>query len=397
MDPHSPLDLAREMIRIKSYSGQERNLAEFVKTRMEVLGFDRAFVDDYGNAVGIIRGQGPRTLLFDGHLDTVPVAGPREWSKDPFGGQVEGGRLFGRGASDMKGAIAAALTAAASLAAQKDRLGGSLVFSASTWEERYEGFALSKVIQALKPEGLFPGLVIIGEASELRLIVAQRGRAELAVNTFGRPCHASTPELGVNAVHLMGPVIRELERLVPPVDPVVGKGIYALTDIISTPYPGASVIPSQCRITLDRRLLPGETEAAALGPIQEIIDRLGRQIPDLQARVEIVEQEFAGPDGSPERIRQFYKAWKMDRDNPLVGLAQEALAKVGLEGEPGHYSFCTNGSYTAGAEGIPTLGFGPSREALAHVVDEYIEVDQLLKAEEGYQALFKAFLNQDRG
>ncbi len=391
MEEQDILNIVRDMIKIRSYSGEERELAVYLKGRMEELGFDQAYVDDYGSAVGIIRGKGDRTVLFDGHIDTVPVAGPRKWSMDPFGGRVSQGRLYGRGASDMKGAIGAAIMAAAELIPSKEDLPGNIVISASSWEERYEGFALMKVLEALKPQGLYPGLVIIGEASNLCLSIAQRGRAELAVQTYGRPCHASTPELGVNAVELMMPVVEGLKAIVPPQDPVVGRGIYALTDIISTPYPGASVIPSQCRITVDRRLLPGESEADVLDPVQEVLDRVGREIPDFQAGVKIVEQDFALPGRSAERIRQFYKAWKMEAGDSPVKSAQEALRSVGLSGELSHYSFCTNGSYTAGEAGIPTLGFGPAWEALAHTVDEYVEVEQLLKARDGYKALFKTF------
>ncbi len=394
MERYDPLEMVREMIRIRSYSGEEKELAGYLKNRMEELGFDQAYVDDYQSAVGIIRGNGDKTILFDGHIDTVPVAGPRPWSFDPFGGEVVGGKLYGRGASDMKGAIGAAIMAAARLIPRKENLRGNIVVSASSWEERYEGFALKKVLDSLKPQGLYPDLVIIGEASDLCLSIAQRGRAELAVNTYGRPCHASTPELGLNAVRLMMPVIDALDQLVPAEDPVVGKGIYALTDIISTPYPGASVIPSQCRVTLDRRVLPAETEEDVLDPVREILGRVGREVDDFQAGVEIVEQEFALPDGSPEKIRQFYKAWKMEEDHPLVRKAQKALLKAGLSGRLSHYSFCTNGSYTAGQAGIPTLGFGPSRESLAHMIDEYVEVDDLVRARNGYGALFETFLTE---
>ncbi len=109
--------------------------------------------------------------------------------------------------------------------------------------------------------------------------------------------------------------------------------------------------------------------------------------------MEIVEQDFDLPDGSTERIRQFYPAWKMAEDHPLVKTARQALIKSGLSGEVSHYSFCTNGSYSAGKAGIPTLGFGPSIEALAHVVDEYVEVTDLLKARDGYAGLFQALLD----
>ena len=129
-------------------------------------------------------------------------------------------------------------------------------------EENLEGAALKAVMDAIPPD-----FVVIGEATELRLVRGGRGRAEIHLETIGRPAHSSTPHLGRNAVLDMLPVIQAIARLPLPVDPFLGPGVLALTDIISDPYPAYSVIPSRCRVTYDRRLLAGETEAGVLGEI----------------------------------------------------------------------------------------------------------------------------------
>jgi len=384
--------LVQEMIRIQSPPGGEGRLAGLLKERMEGLGFDEVWTDPYNSAVGVVRGGPGPTILLDGHIDTVPVPEPEKWSHDPFGGEVAGGRLYGRGTSDMKGAVGAMIMAAADLIPDQGRLKGSLVISASGWEERYEGHALEKITEDLRPKGLYPDLVIIGEASELKLKIAQRGRAEIVFRTFGRPAHASTPHLGVNAVYKMVPVIEAVRALKPKVDPVLGPGIFELTDILSDPFPGASVVPSACRVTVDRRLLPGETEEAVLAPLQEILDRLAKEDPDFRGRVEINVETLTRPDGRVDEIKQFPVAWRMDKDHPAVRMGVRALKAAGLSGELSHYSFCTNGSFSAGKAGIPTLGFGPSKETLAHTIDEYVELQQLHLARAGYRSLMATYL-----
>ena len=390
--------LVQEMIRIESLPGGEGRLALFLKERMEGLGFDRVWTDAYNSAVGVVRGDPGPTILLDGHIDTVPVPQPEKWSRPPFEGRVEEGKLFGRGASDMKGAVGAMIMAAADLIPEKDRLKGSIIISCSGWEERYEGHALMKIMEDLKPMGLYPDLVIIGEASELKLKIAQRGRAEIVIRTFGRPAHASTPHLGINAVYKMVPVITALRALEPEVDPELGPGIFELTDIISDPFPGASVVPSTCRVTVDRRLLPGETEESVLAPLKEILDRLAKEDPDFQGRVGINIETLERPDGGVDRIKQFPVAWRMDQNHPAVRMGIRALRAAGLPGELSHYSFCTNGSFSAGVAGIPTLGFGPSQETLAHTIDEYVELEELHRARAGYRSLMSTYLGgQDQG
>lgn len=171
---------------------------------------------------------------------------------------------------------------------------------------------------------------------------------------------------------------------------VLGQGILELTDIISSPYPGASVVPSHCRATFDRRLLVGETKKSVLQPIQELINELQDADPTFKATVSYAfgeEQCYTGNTIGDER---FFPAWLYDEQEGFVQLLYQALVDLGLPMELGHYSFCTNGSHFAGENNIPTIGFGPSLELLAHI-DEYIEIDQLVKAAAGYAAIMGAY------
>ncbi len=197
------------------------------------------------------------------------------WAHDPFGGDVEGGFIYGRGTADMKGALAAMIYAAAGL--DRARLRGRVVVSATVMEENLEGAALKTVMDAVSPD-----FVVIGEATDLRLNRGGRGRAEIHLETIGRPAHSSTPHLGRNAVHDMLRVVAAVERLPMQSDSFLGPAILALTDIISDPYPAYSVIPSRCRVTYDRRLLPGETVEGVLEDLRGLADLEGLGI-DLRA------------------------------------------------------------------------------------------------------------------
>ena len=187
----------------------------------------------------------------------------------------------------MKGSVSSMVTAAARYAEATNReFEGSIYASCSVHEECFEGVSVREITRLAKPD-----YVIIGEATTTSLKIGQRGRAEVVVETTGRSCHSSNPEKGVNAAYHMVELIQEIRKLPSPEQPVLGKGILELTDVISSPYPGASVVPAKCRATFDRRLLVGETEQSVLAPIEEAIARVKARIPELQARVYIAEGE----------------------------------------------------------------------------------------------------------
>lgn len=384
--------LCQELVRIPSYSGQEGDVAQAIRSIMGKLGFDDIRVDAYGNVTGGIKGIRPgKRLILDGHIDTVPVEDANVWSKDPFGGELENGRIYGRGTSDMKGAVAAMLAAVGFFGADKKRdFAGSVYVSCVVHEECFEGVAARSVSQQLKPD-----CVIIGECSELNLKKGQRGRAEIVLETFGRPAHSANPEAGRNAVYAMAQLIERIRELPMTAHPVLGKGILELTDIKSAPYPGASVVPEYCRATYDRRLLVGETPETVLQPLQELVAAWNAQQDGLSAKVSYAKgKEDCYTGGSIEGER-FFPGWLLEESHPWVQTALQGLKQAGLNPTLTQYSFCTNGSHYAGEAGIPTIGFGPSRENLAHTIDEHIEVEQLQQAVCGYYGILQAALEKE--
>ena len=384
--------LVQRLVQIKSLSGSEQEISVYCQEQMKQRGFDEVYIDEYSSVVGIIRGSGDRTILLDSHLDTVDIPDESKWTYPPFGGEIAGDRLNGRGASDMKGALGAILMAASQFTKEKHTLKGNIVVTGTALEEYSEGHTLGHIIHSLESKGLKPDLVIIGEPSDLKLIIGQKGRAEIILKVSGKSAHTSTPEQGINAVYKMQPVLEEIQNIPIKEDKILGKGVIALTDIISNPFPGSSVIPEECRASIDRRLLLGESEEEALQPFQSILNEMSIKDPQFSGEVFINTKECVRTDGKKEKVKQLYPAWKTDENHPFVQMGLKALQTVGIDARIGYYPFCTNGSWSAGVANIPTMGFGPSTEILCHIVDEYIELNQLQKAYEGYQALIQAFL-----
>ena len=288
----------------------------------------------------------------------------------------------------MKGALAAMANAAVLFTEAENRdFAGEIYVAGVVHEECFEGVAARNISEIVKPD-----YVVIGEASHLNLKIGQRGRGEVKVETFGVPAHSANPEKGINAVYSMCKVVDEIRKLTPPHHDVLGDGILELTDIKSTPYPGASVVPEYCMATYDRRLLVGETKESVLAPIQEVIDRLMKEDPKIKAKVSFATGEETCYTGNKIEGERFFPGWLFDKNETYIQDVLKTLQDMGFHPEITQYNFCTNGSHYAGEAGIRTIGMGPSVESLAHTIDEYVEIDQLLKVTECYFGIMKALL-----
>lgn len=371
------LKFTQELVRTESLSGQEGQAARLVQGWMEDLGFDSVQVDENGNVVGSIIGQKPgagRRVLFDAHLDTVPPVQPDRWTRDPYAGEISGGRLYGLGSADMKGSLAAMVTAAAEM--PRSEFAGTLFISASVGEEAAEGLALSPVLELTQPD-----YVVIGEPTSFRLGIAQRGRTTIVIESKGKAAHSSDPKLGKNAVYTMAEVIRRLQKMDLPTDEILGVGVMELIDIISDPYPSASTIPHLCRARYDRRLVRGETPQSVLADTRNLLA-------DIQEiDVAIRKSVFKTYSGSELEALDFHPAWAAGEESQLAVQAKRALQHHGLDPDPVVVQFCSNGSTTAGEAGIPTIILGPPSIERAHSVDEYIETQDLFQIYSVYKTL----------
>lgn len=383
------IELCKKLIKIRSYSGEEEQVGKVLSDFFLNNGYDEVKIDDYGNVIGIIKGNKPgKKILFDGHIDTVPVVNEEKWSHNPFGAEIADGKIYGRGTSDMKGAVAAMACAVANFAKECNKeFVGELYVAGVVHEECFEGVAARKISEFVKPD-----YVVIGEASNLNLKIGQRGRGEIVVETYGIPAHSASPEKGINAVYAMSKVINAIRELEPSYHEVLGKGILELTDIKSSPYPGASVVPEYCRVTYDRRLLVGETKESVVKPIQEVLNSLMEKDHQIKAKVSFAtgyEKCYTGNEISGER---FFPGWLFNQEEIFIQDILKELENMGFSPEITQYNFCTNGSHYAGEAGIKTIGMGPSDEKLAHTIDEYIEIDQLTKVTECYYGIINSLL-----
>ncbi len=379
MDKEFLIEFTRDLVRLPSPSGEEQRVAERVAAEMRKLGYDLVETDECGTVIGVIEGAQPGpTVLLDAHIDTVGIAPGAPWSYDPFAAEIVEEAIVGRGSADMKGALAAMVYGAA--AVDRAALAGRVVVSASTMEEVLEGVALQAVMERHPAD-----FVIIGEATSLDVARGGRGRAEIHLETIGRPGHTSAPHLGRNAVLDMMRVIGAVERLELPTHPLAGPAILALTDIISEPYPGHSVIPSRCRATYDRRLLPGESAEDVLAAITGLAE-----LSDIRLNAGIGRGEYRTYTGRVLEAEKFFPAWMLPEEDPFLRRALAGLHGVGLTPRLSAYRFCTNAAYSAGRAGVPTIGFGPAAETDAHVVDERLQLADLVAAASGYQGIIEA-------
>jgi putative selenium metabolism hydrolase len=356
-------------------------------------GFDRVAVDPAGNVIGWINGRDASPLLmFNCHLDHANLNGRRElWRHPPFAGPLVEGRLFGLGAADTKGALAAQIVTAGILKELRPSLRGSLCVSAVVAEE-----STTFGMEYLLEHTCRPDLVVLGEATDLGINLGHRGSFGVTVQISGLPCHASAPWRGLNAIE----VARELLVFAAELDEGLprhewhGRGTLSSLGIRSDPYDGG-VLPDLCSVILKRRLIEGETYRSALEEIHGLLRRVRDRFPT--TTIEILPP--AGPQRTYTGLEfalvpgEFARPWLLDPDHPLVRTAVETVRQV-MGGEPklGCWDFGTHGVSTYAARGIPTIGLAPGREDVTHTPEDHVRVDQLVDAVAIYAALAAAIL-----
>lgn len=380
-------DFLRHLVQTPSLSGQEAAVARISATEMRRLGFESVHTDRIGNVIGRYGQPGGPILLLNAHLDTVDTGDPSTWTHDPFGGDIVDEQLYGLGSVDMKGALAAMLYGIGILIEQGVSLPGEVVVAAVVQEEPTEGMAMRVLVEE---EGLHPDWVILGEPTNLQIARGQRGRMEMRVATFGRSCHASTPEKGENALYGAARLIFGIELLNARLmqDAVLGKGSIAVTQL-TTVAGSRNAIPDRCDLVIDRRLTLGETAQRALAEIEALLQREG-----VRGEVDTGYYRSTSYTGYKTEGPEIYPAWLLSADNPLLVQTSASIEKtLGYRPRIRTWGFSTDGAYTMGEAGIPTVGFGPGDDHLAHTANEHIALPDIFRAAQAYANLSVDLLN----
>lgn len=375
----------RDIVAIPSPSCGEGRVAERILDEMRSLGYDDARTDRMGNVVGRI-GSGKQKLVFDAHMDTVGIGDPNSWEHDPYEGKLADGIVFGRGASDNKGAIASQVYAGRLLEQRGlDDADVTVYVVGTVMEEDCDGLALGYFLTETIDGA---DAVVLGECTNLDVYRGHRGRMEMRASITGRSAHASAPERGDNAITAMAPIISEVaelnERLAD--DPFLGKGSVAVTKI-ECQTASLNAIPDACAIYLDRRLTEGESLESAVKEIQSLSSADN-------ATVEVLGYAEPAYTGLVIETAKYYPTWVLEENHPLVA-AGVAATEMALERTPAvaKWTFSTNGVSSAGKLGIPTIGFGPSEERWAHSALDQCPVDDLVASIAFYAAFPQAAAN----
>jgi acetylornithine deacetylase/succinyl-diaminopimelate desuccinylase-like protein len=363
-------ELTSQLVAIESINPElgvggsgERELARFVAEWCERAGLETTLSEaapGRPNVVAIARGTGGgRSLMLNAHMDTVGVTGMR----DPLVARVEDGRLYGRGAYDMKGSLAACMLAAA---ATKERgLRGDVIVTAVS-DEEVASVGTEAIAASLQADA-----AIVTEPTELQVAVAHRGFVLLEIETIGRAAHGSRPHLGIDAIAKMGRVLTGIEELdqrlrANPTHPYVGSGsVHASLIEGGQEY---SSYPARCLLQAERRTIPGESVELAVDEMQAIMDGAAA-----------ADSEFEGS----VRALASREPFEVDEDADVVASVRRCAAPVlGSDPDVVGVSFWADSALLAGA-GIPTVLFGPRGEG-AHAEVEWVDVESLEQCVEIY-------------
>jgi acetylornithine deacetylase/succinyl-diaminopimelate desuccinylase-like protein len=370
IDESSLVELTTSLVRAGGQNppGDEAATVHVICSAAIELGLDvtETAVEPGRNNVRITLEGGARPgLLLLGHTDVVPVGDG--WTTDPFGGAVQSGRIYGRGASDMKGGLAAALTA---LAALRDvGLSGPVELAALVDEEE-TGKGIRAYVESVQRP--FLGCVT-AEPTDLQTVIGARGASYLRIAVHGKACHAGNPDDGANAIYGAAAVVAEIERLHAELatqpHPLLGPATWSVGQIHGGT--GGSIVPAECVVVADRRLLPGESTNAVLDELRERV--AGLRLDDRGLTVDLV-------------MPMEMPAFQTSADSELARTADAALADAGGPGLPlGGWTAACDGGFVARDLGVPVVVLGPgSATTQAHRADESVAIEELLVAARAY-------------
>lgn len=371
-------EFLRQLIATPSDSGNEEAIALIAGKEMQQLNYDNVEVDRFGNVIGRI-GNGRTKVLFDAQMDTTGIGDRSSWRFDPYAGDMKAGKVYGHGAANNKGGLAAVIYAGAIIKDLDLATDCTVYIVGSVQAQECEGAAYKAIFDVDK---LYPNFVILTAPTGMRICRGQRGRAEIAVTLRGQPAHASAPDKGYNAIYGMTDIIAGVKALNEklPSDKLLGKATIAVTHV-ECDYNGPNALPEACRITIDRRLLPDEEDKKVLQQVKTLCK-------GTRAKIEFVEFDRPSYRGLRLPMQKFLPSWTMDEKEPLIQSAEHAYRTIFKKAATlDCWTMSTAGVYTRGVAGIPTIGFGPAEESFSGPVNDHCRIDDMEKCMAFYATL----------
>jgi succinyl-diaminopimelate desuccinylase len=380
-DQELVVELTRELVRYRSVNppGNEGEIAEHLAGRMRDLGIE-ATVETVepgrANVIGKIAGAGGKPLVFTGHLDVVPPGGQR-WQHDPFAAELVDGRIYGRGSADMKGGVAAIVTAMAALARADYQPSGDIFLAATCGEEAGMIGARAIVDAQGLPTG---GNLIVAEPTDLNVFHAEKGVLWLKVRALGKTAHGSMPWFGANAISAIARLIPRLEEYPFAYEETRLLGKPSISVNVIAGGNKTNVVPDVCEIEVDMRTVPSQDHAAIVEHVRRLAEEVASSVhADMRIEVE---------------VDQSVTALETARDHPLVEAAVASVRDVrGRNPEVGGVTYGTDGAHLGPGFDMPVVICGPGANGMAHQPDEYVEVEQLVQAAEIYVDLAHRLLD----
>ncbi|MFP4647054.1 MAG: M20 family metallopeptidase [Candidatus Acetothermia bacterium] len=372
------LALVEEMVKIPSHQNvedEEKELAHFLRDRLEAAGIEtelQEVADNRANVFGRVGQGGPgKTLMLNGHMDTVP---PGNMS-GPFTPRRKNGRLYGRGAVDMKGALGAMVYAAEIIQESGIDLDGQVLIAGVVGEE-----SGSPGTHYITEHGPRADLAVVGEPTELKVGVAHKGIEWLRIEVEGKSAHASVPHEGINAVYRATEVVQALRKKLIPLleekhDELLGAPTFNVGVIRGGSYP--NIVPDQCRLEIDRRWIPGESLSSIYREVEQILDDLSDDLPEFKFSMEQMEE-----------VGNFtHTPLDTDPDHPLVKTCQAILEDLGRDITVSGVTYWSDAALLSDGADIPSVVLGPGSIDQAHGPQEYVNIEQLSEAVKVYLLL----------
>ena len=380
VDPDEVVRWTQELVRIPSVYRPERGeteepAARWVRERLEEMGLTAHWEEaapGRPNVIALLEGtEGDKTLMFEGHTDVVTEGDPKQWTHDPFGGEIADGRIYGRGACDMKGGLVAALCAMKAILESGVRLRGNILLGALADEE---GLMLG--VKHFVRQGWAEKVdaAVICEPEDNRLCIAQKGVMWIRLDVKGKMSHGCMPLQGINPIYPLGPILVALQEMEAAEIRKHGSHVFlgqpSITPtIIRSPVAGEpqnNVMPAESTLTLDIRLIPGQSPEEIEAQVRSLLERR-------KAAGERVTFSLEVLDSRPPTATS--------REEPLVQVMDAAYRDLtGKEPVYGGVPGSTDGTILYNWAGIPVVTCGPGNTFIPHQVDEYVEIDQLVEA-----------------